>query len=444
MELAAPEQPASLAMYVSSKWVADAKPPARGRGKRHVDDAGDDADVQSSRRPRRGSDTPLEDRADGRGEEENAQRSLGCGSRRREREEASHRGPPPDEIAAAQEPQLEELQAARLGELEERARYGEARRAEGEELRARAATLTRRHEMHARRELLERAELLLVEAAEAEEAVARGRSRAELYLVARERARFIRDARSASVRDDEPLERISAAYARDEIGRGPSQVPDVETCRACGNRLQLVASVSLLACTFCGLSRFVLDGQVLNSCARDDFMETGITAKRVSHWVEFLRSAQARGGSAAPEGVLALVSARLSGVAAESVTPVLVRDTLRDLGLGKHYACAPTLAARISGASPPQMSALEEEKLKLMFVRACASFQHCVARGATQRTNFLSYPYTARKLCELLGLERMIPYFVRLRAAEKVTRSDAIWRCICEDVPWPFVPSGPL
>lgn len=442
MELAAPETSASLALYASSKWVTDVKPPPRGKCKRHFDDAGADADVRSSQRPRRGLDAALEDRAEGRREEEYAQRSFGCGSRRREREEASRTEPPPQEMA--REPRLEDLQAARLDELAERARHSEARKAEGEALRARAATLARRHEMHARRELLERAELLLAEAAEAEEAVARERARAELYIVARERARFLCDARAASVGDGEPLERIAAAYARDEVGRAPSQVSDVETCRACGNRLQLVASVSLLACTFCGLSRFVLDGQVLNSCARDDFMETGITSKRVSHWVEFLRSAQARGGSSAPDGILALVSARLSGVAVESVTPVLVREALRDLGLGKHYACAPTLAARISGASPPQMTALEEEKLKLMFIRACASFQQCVARGATHRTNFLSYPYTARKLCELLGLERMIPYFVRLRAAEKMTRSDAIWRCICEDVPWPFVPSDPL
>jgi hypothetical protein len=441
MELAAPGTPASLAVYMGSTWVADAKPP-RGARKRHADDACADADVRSSQRPRRGLHAALEDRAERR-HEEYAQRSLGCRTPQRERK-ATRNDPPPQEIAVAQEPRLEDLQAARMDELAERARHCEARRAEGEALRARATALARRHEIHARRELLERAELLLAEVADAEEAMARERTRAELYLVARERARFICDARTASEEDGEPFERIVTAYARDEVGRAPSQVADVETCRACGNRLQLVANVSLLACTFCGLSRFVLDGQVLNSCARDDFMETGITSKRVSHWVEFLRSAQARGGSTAPDGILALVSTRLAGVAVESVTPVLVREALRDLGLGKYYACAPTLAARISGASPPQMTALEEEKLKLMFIRACASFQQCVARGATHRTNFLSYPYTARKLCELLGLERMIPYFVRLRAAEKMTRSDAIWRCICEDVPWPFVPSDPL
>jgi ribosomal protein S27AE len=310
-------------------------------------------------------------------------------------------------------------------------------------MRARAGALTRRHELHARREILERAERLEAQAGEASEDLERHRASAELYRRALSRARFLQDER-ASRRGAECTERILLAYARDEacelqVQRASAE--DAETCPSCGNCLQLVANVSMLACGHCGLSRFVLDCQSSSSCARDDFIETSITTKRVAHWVDFLRSAQARSSCSVPEAVVALVSERLGGAA--SVTPLLVREALKALGYSRYYSSAPSLAAMISGAQPPCMSPLEEEKLRLMFVRACTSFQHCVARGTTQRTNFLPYPYIARKLCELLGLQHMIPWLAQLRAAVKVDRSDVIWRCICEDVPWPFVPTDP-
>ena len=336
---------------------------------------------------------------------------------------------------------LDEILASHLAELETRAGARDALSAEAAALRERAGELSRRHEIHARRELLERAERLEADARDASETLERQRGRSELYRRALGRARFLY-AERASDRGGGPMERVLAAYARDEAHdpRATStSAEDLETCQACGNCLQLVAHVSLLACSHCGLSRVVLDGQASSSCVRDDFIETSITTKRVAHWVEFLRSAQARSSCSAPESVVALVAERLQGVA----TPLLVREALKSLGYSRYYSSAPALAARISGARPPSMSPLEEEKLRLMFVRACTSFQHCVARGVTQRTNFLPYPFIARKLCELLGLQHMIPWLIQLRAAVKVDRSDVIWKCICDDVPWPFVPTDP-
>jgi hypothetical protein len=57
------------------------------------------------------------------------------------------------------------------------------------------------------------------------------------------------------------------------------------------------------------------------------------------------------------------------------------------------------------------------------------------------RVNFLNYYYTVYKLCELLDQNQFLPYFPMLKDMGKRVEQDAIWKQICEDLSWEFIPT---
>ena len=57
------------------------------------------------------------------------------------------------------------------------------------------------------------------------------------------------------------------------------------------------------------------------------------------------------------------------------------------------------------------------------------------------RVNFLNYYYTVYKLCELLGQTQFLDYFPMLKDREKRIEQDDIWRKICGELNWEFIPT---
>ena len=57
------------------------------------------------------------------------------------------------------------------------------------------------------------------------------------------------------------------------------------------------------------------------------------------------------------------------------------------------------------------------------------------------RKNFLSYSYVLHKFCELLEYDHLLPYFTLLKSREKLQQQDKIWKDICKDLQWQYIPS---
>jgi len=55
--------------------------------------------------------------------------------------------------------------------------------------------------------------------------------------------------------------------------------------------------------------------------------------------------------------------------------------------------------------------------------------------------NFLNYYYTVYKLCELLQKNEFLSYFPMLKDKEKRIEQDDIWKKICEELNWVFIPT---
>ena len=90
------------------------------------------------------------------------------------------------------------------------------------------------------------------------------------------------------------------------------------------------------------------------------------------------------------------------------------------------------------GIKPPVFSPELEDTLCNLFVELQSPYsKYC----PDDRVNFLNYYYTAYKLCELLGEAQYLEHFPMLKDREKRIEQDSIWRKICEELDWEFIPT---
>ena len=79
-----------------------------------------------------------------------------------------------------------------------------------------------------------------------------------------------------------------------------------------------------------------------------------------------------------------------------------------------------------------------EEKLRHMFKEIQNPFmKYC----PENRKNFLSYSYVLHKFCELLEFDDLLTYFPLLKSREKLQQQDIIWKSICNELKWQYIPS---
>ena len=76
-----------------------------------------------------------------------------------------------------------------------------------------------------------------------------------------------------------------------------------------------------------------------------------------------------------------------------------------------------------------------------MFNEIQKPFDTWVKIVAPQRKNFLSYGYVLYKFCELLGEDDLLQYFSLLKSQDKLYQMDAIWKKICQELQWEYIPS---
>jgi hypothetical protein len=57
------------------------------------------------------------------------------------------------------------------------------------------------------------------------------------------------------------------------------------------------------------------------------------------------------------------------------------------------------------------------------------------------RVNFLNYYYVLYKMCELLERKEFLPYFPMLKDPVKRIEQDEIWKKICAELQWEFIPT---
>jgi hypothetical protein len=161
--------------------------------------------------------------------------------------------------------------------------------------------------------------------------------------------------------------------------------------------------------------------------------------KRINHFREILAQFQAKETTQIPDIVLENIKNQIKKerINLKILTNKKAKEILKKLGYNKYYEHIPFIKDKL-GIKPPVMSPELEESLCNLFMEIQGPYaKFC----PDDRVNFLNYYYTVYKLCELLDQSQFLPYFPMLKDREKRIEQDEIWKKICGELNWEFIPT---
>ena len=161
--------------------------------------------------------------------------------------------------------------------------------------------------------------------------------------------------------------------------------------------------------------------------------------KRINHFKEIISQFQGKETTQIDKEVIENIKQQIKKerINLSQITNVKTKEILKKLGYNKYYEHIPFIKNKL-GIKPPVMSQDLEEKLCNLFIE----LQYPYSKFCPNyRVNFLNYYYTAYKLCELLGKTQYLEHFPMLKDVEKRIEQDTIWKQICEELNWEYIPT---
>ena len=212
-----------------------------------------------------------------------------------------------------------------------------------------------------------------------------------------------------------------------------------DVCTFCGGELVPIDYEGILVCKKC--SKFV---PYLIEHEKPSYKEPPkevcfYAYKRINHFREILAQFQAKETTQIPQKVLDEIKNQIKKERCDlsQISNKRAKNILKKLGYNKYYEHIPFIKDKL-GIRPPLMSQELEDKLCNLFLEIQKPYaKHC----PDGRVNFLNYYYVLYKMCELLGEKRFLPFFPMLKDPVKRIEQDDIWRKICGELRWEFIPT---
>jgi hypothetical protein len=161
--------------------------------------------------------------------------------------------------------------------------------------------------------------------------------------------------------------------------------------------------------------------------------------KKINHFKEIISQFQGKETTQIPLTVIECIKKQIKKerIQLDELTNDKTKEILKKLGYNKYYEHIPFIKDKL-GIKPPVMPLELEEKLYCLFSEIQAPYaKYC----PVNRVNFLNYYYTLFKLCELLGETQYLHFFPMLKDPEKRIEQDYIWKKICAEFNWNFIPT---
>ena len=217
-------------------------------------------------------------------------------------------------------------------------------------------------------------------------------------------------------------------------------VISTEICNFC-NKGEMIAVdyEGIMICNFCSNSvKYLVENE--KPSYKEPPKEVCFYAyKRINHFREILAQFQAKETTQIPEEVIENIIQQIKKerIDLTHMTNKRTKEILKKLGYNKYYEHIPFIKDKL-GIKPPIMSSELENMLCNLFMDIQGPYaKFC----PDDRVNFLNYYYTVYKLCELLNQRHFLPYFPMLKDREKRIEQDEIWKKICEELQWEYVPT---
>jgi hypothetical protein len=161
--------------------------------------------------------------------------------------------------------------------------------------------------------------------------------------------------------------------------------------------------------------------------------------KRINHFREILAQFQAKESTNISENIIENIKKQIEKerISYDELTNLKTKEILKKLGYNKYYEHISYIKEKL-GIKPPVMSIALEETLCNLFTEIQSPYSKYCPK---ERVNFLNYYYTIYKFCEMLNYREFLPYFPMLKDREKIIEQDIIWRKICKELDWKYIPT---
>jgi uncharacterized Zn finger protein (UPF0148 family) len=209
-------------------------------------------------------------------------------------------------------------------------------------------------------------------------------------------------------------------------------------CHDCNVAREEITGEGILVCPKCGGEEYALivnDVPAFNDPPKE---RNNYAYKKGNHLNEILNQFQAKESTIIPDDLMNDIFVEIKKRRITEVGEDDIREILKKLGKSKYYEHQMYILSRVNGHRPPVITPEIEEKIRAMFQEIQTPFLiHC----PSDRTNFLSYSYILYKFIELLELDEYKAFFPLLKSRDRRIQHDVVWKKICEDLKWEFIPS---
>jgi hypothetical protein len=219
---------------------------------------------------------------------------------------------------------------------------------------------------------------------------------------------------------------------------------DLEVCKKCKTQMICLQHDAIMICNQCGYQELLLVEQNRPILKHNNKDTSHFSYKRINHFREWCNQVQGKESTDIPDSIFEKILNEIKKekiIDTKTITYSKMREILKRLRINKYYEHINYIINRINGIPTPQFSPDLEEKLCNMFRDIQGPFlKHC----PKDRKNFLSYSYVLYKFFQILGLHEHLKHFPLLKSREKLYVQDQIWKKICEELNYEFIPSPSL
>ena len=214
-----------------------------------------------------------------------------------------------------------------------------------------------------------------------------------------------------------------------------------DICFHCHHEMVLNHNTGMLNCNNCGMTERIIVDSDKQSHKEPPKEMTSFSYKRINHLNEILSQFQAKETTDIPDEVYDKILAELKKERIDNMSH-LTRDKLREI-LKKidetdYYEHIPYIINQLNGVPPPIISPEVEEIIRGLFLQLQHPFN---TNRPDDRKNFLTYGYILYKIFQLLELDEYLCNFKFLKDRKKLYEQEQIWKAICRELRWEFIPS---
>ena len=235
------------------------------------------------------------------------------------------------------------------------------------------------------------------------------------------------------------MSNIDDSYLNDNLNDVDEKI---NICIHCGNNNLTYKSLeSEVFCNKCGYTEKVLFENDKTSYKETPKEISYFAYKRINHFNEWITQFQGKETTQIPSKIYTDVLNEINKnvhLDINNITNRQVREILKKLKYNKYYENIPNIINVLTNRQAPIITRDYEEKLRSMFKEIQLPFMNNCPEN---RKNFLSYSYVLHKFCQLLELDHLLQYFPLLKSREKLQQQDSIWKKICNDLEWEYIPS---